>query len=110
MYKKDQKIMVKVTSIVNYGAFCETLDQGDVWKGLIHISELSDFFVNDISEFLNVGDEIEVSVISSIDDKRQLKLSYKAIRPELLKKEQKIVETGKGAETLKNNTKKSISK
>ncbi|AHI53143.1 S1 RNA-binding domain-containing protein [Spiroplasma culicicola] len=103
MVKKGEKVTAKVTSLVNYGAFCEVVDGDDTIKGLIHISEFSDYFVSDISQFVNVGDEVEVEVIEIITDKNQVKLSYKKIRPELLKENQsKIKETGDGFDNLKN--------
>ncbi|QBQ07975.1 hypothetical protein SGLAD_v1c07760 [Spiroplasma gladiatoris] len=101
--EKGQKVKAKITSIVNYGAFCEVTDESSIVKGLIHISEFSDYFVGDISQFVNIGDEVDVEVIDIIKDKNQVKLSYKRIRPELLKEnESKIKETGEGFDNLKN--------
>ncbi|AOG60687.1 hypothetical protein SHELI_v1c07380 [Spiroplasma helicoides] len=103
MLEKGQKVKAKVTSIVNYGAFCEVVDNESVVKGLIHISEFSDYFVGDISQFVKVGEEIELEVIDFLSDKNQVKLSFKRIRPQLLKeKESKIKETGDGFDNLKN--------
>ncbi|AKX33888.1 S1 RNA binding domain protein [Spiroplasma litorale] len=106
MVEKGQKIIAKVTAIVNYGAFCEIIDNDETIKGLIHISEISDFYVKSISEFLETGKEYEVEVIDFSKDKNQVKLSYKSIRPELLKIENsKIKETTNGFDNLKKSVK-----
>ena len=68
-----QTIRCKVTGVQSYGAFVEC---GDV-KGLIHISELSDFYVAKIDSILQIGDEIDCFVLESETDK--LKLSLKKI-------------------------------
>ncbi|AGR41488.1 S1 RNA-binding domain-containing protein [Spiroplasma taiwanense] len=104
MLNKGQKINAKVTAIVNYGAFCEIEHENEIIKGLIHISEISDFFVKSISDFLTVGQEYEIEVIEIIDAKNQIKLSYKKLRPELLKStDVKIKETGSGFDNLKSS-------
>ncbi len=64
---------VTVEKIVNFGAFCE-IAPGK--SGLIHVSELSDDFVKDVSEFLKVGDVITAKVIG-IDPQGKIKLSLK---------------------------------
>lgn len=55
----------KVTGITNFGVF---VDLGDRKTGLVHISEVSDSFVQDIKEVLKVGDEVKVKVMSIADD------------------------------------------
>ncbi|WP_419334712.1 S1 RNA-binding domain-containing protein [Spiroplasma endosymbiont of Sarcophaga variegata] len=81
MYEKGNKINVKITNITPYGAFCRA-EKAD---GLIHISEISDYFVRDIKDFFDVGDEIEVEVLDFDSVRKHLKLSYKKCHPELLK-------------------------
>ncbi|WP_426605744.1 S1 RNA-binding domain-containing protein [Spiroplasma endosymbiont of Glossina fuscipes fuscipes] len=48
MYEKGNKVIVKITNITPYGAFCRA-EKAD---GLIHISEVSNYFVKDIKDFL----------------------------------------------------------
>ncbi|ALD66700.1 S1 RNA-binding domain-containing protein [Spiroplasma cantharicola] len=104
MLNKGQKVEAKITAIVNYGAFCEIQDENEIVKGLIHISEISDFFVKNIDEFLVINESYEVEVIEYLEDKKQVKLSYKANRPQLLKSsETKIAETKSGFDNLKNS-------
>ena len=64
-----------VTSIQNFGAFVEILPGRD---GLVHISELSDGYIDDIASFCKVGDPMDVKVIS-IDDQNRVKLSRRAV-------------------------------
>lgn len=67
----------KVTSITKYGAFV-ALEDGS--SGMVHISEISHTFVNDINEHLKVGQEVKVKVIS-IDEKGRLSLSIRKAEP-----------------------------
>ncbi|MBQ4105064.1 MAG: S1 RNA-binding domain-containing protein [Clostridia bacterium] len=63
----------KITSITNFGAFVTLPDGPD---GMVHISEVSDRFVKDIHEVLEVGQTVKVKVIS-IDEKGKIALSIK---------------------------------
>ncbi|WP_338989622.1 S1 RNA-binding domain-containing protein [Spiroplasma endosymbiont of Seladonia tumulorum] len=81
MYKKGNKVNVKITNIIPYGAFWRA-EKAD---GLIHISDISDYFVRDIRDFFDVGDEIEVEILDFNLVRKHLKLSYKNCHPELLK-------------------------
>ncbi len=67
----------KVTSIMKYGAFV-ALEDGS--SGMVHISEVSHTFVNDINEHLQVGQQVKVKVIS-IDEKGRLSLSIRKAEP-----------------------------
>ena len=55
----------KVTGITNFGVF---VDLGDRKTGLVHISEVSDSYIQDIKEVLKVGDEVKVKVMTIADD------------------------------------------
>ncbi len=54
-----------VTGITNFGAFVETQDG---IKGMIHISEVSRSYVDDIKSVLKVGQAVKCKVISVSDD------------------------------------------
>lgn len=75
----------KVTGIQPYGAFV-ALDEET--QGLVHISEITYGFVKDVSEFLSVGQEVEVKVLE-IDEAAEKKLVY---RSELYKNAQQRYE------------------
>ncbi|MGE4357563.1 MAG: polyribonucleotide nucleotidyltransferase [Candidatus Omnitrophota bacterium] len=75
----------KITRVTNFGAFCE-LYPGK--EGLIHISELSHKFVKDVTDIVNVGDEVRVKVIG-IDEQGRISLSIKQVNTLDKKKESK---------------------
>lgn len=52
----------KVTGVANFGAFVE-LPEGNA--GLVHISQIADTYVKDVSKHLKVGDLIKVKVLGS---------------------------------------------
>jgi polyribonucleotide nucleotidyltransferase len=64
----------RVVSIKDFGAFVEIAPETD---GLCHVSELSDKYVQNVTDVVNVGDEVRVKVIL-IDDQGRIKLSRKA--------------------------------
>ncbi len=76
MYKVGDSLEVKITNIVDYGAFVR---DEDGTKGLIHISEISNHYVSNINDHLSVGQIVEVSILDYNPEKDQLKLSYKAL-------------------------------
>lgn len=59
-YRIGQVITGRVTGIQPYGAFV-ALDE--YTQGLIHISECHHGFVDDVSKFLSVGQEVSVMII-----------------------------------------------
>jgi S1 RNA binding domain protein len=50
----------KVTGIANFGAFIE-LPEGKA--GLVHISQIADAYVTDVSKHIKVGDIVKVKVL-----------------------------------------------
>ena len=67
-------IKVKVTAVKPYGAFIETKD-GQV--GLIHISEITNCFIFDISSYIKQDEILEVKVLSIKDNKINATLNFK---------------------------------
>ncbi|HET6622537.1 MAG TPA: S1 RNA-binding domain-containing protein, partial [Candidatus Saccharimonadales bacterium] len=63
-----------VTGVVDYGAFVNV----DGIEGLIHISEISWERVNNPSDYVKVGDQIEAKIIAI--DKDRLSLSLKQLQ------------------------------
>lgn len=76
-YQTGQIVEGKVTGIQPYGAFV-ALDGHTA--GLIHISEISDGYVQDISRFVVPGDTVRVKIIDYDSHTRQARLSLKALR------------------------------
>lgn len=77
MIKKEEIILVEVTGFVDYGVFVEK----DDYTGLIHISEISDRFVKDITLFANIGDTVSAFVMDVDEENKKLTLSYKRCGP-----------------------------
>ena len=67
----------KITGIIKFGAFVELTDGK---KGMVHISEVSRSYVEDITKVLSVGQEVECKIISIADDGK-LALSIKQATP-----------------------------
>jgi len=65
----------KVTRLFNFGAMVEILPGKE---GLVHISELADYHVNQVEDVVKVGDEVMVKVIG-IDSSGRINLSRKAV-------------------------------
>lgn len=62
-----------VTGVMKFGAFVALPDDK---SGMVHISEISHEYVNDINDAIKVGDEVTVKVISI--DNGKISLSIKA--------------------------------
>ncbi len=67
----------KVTGITKFGAFVE-LSEGK--SGMVHISEVADVFVSEITEFVSEGQMVKVKVIN-IGDDGKISLSMKKAKP-----------------------------
>ncbi|MDP2951221.1 MAG: S1 RNA-binding domain-containing protein, partial [bacterium] len=72
-YEVGELVMAKVVKITDFGAFMELSPGQD---GLLHISEIAPFRVNQTSDFLKLGDKVEVKVIA-IDEQGKISLSAK---------------------------------
>jgi len=80
----DMIVKGKVVRLETYGAF---VDFGAERPGLIHISELSRGYVKTASEVLKEGQEIEAKILDVDRRKRQIRLSMKALQPEIVEDE-----------------------
>jgi small subunit ribosomal protein S1 len=86
-WKEIQPEMIvkgKVVRLETYGAF---VDFGAERPGLIHVSELTRGYVKTASEVLKEGEEIEAKVLEVDRRKRQIRLSMKALQPEVIEEE-----------------------
>ncbi|WGL61321.1 Tex family protein [Pigmentibacter sp. JX0631] len=73
--KEGQVITGTVTNVTNFGAF---VDIGVHQDGLIHISELSNQFIKDLSQAISVGQQVKVKVIGLDKERKRISLSKKA--------------------------------
>ncbi len=84
--KKDMVIKGKVIRLEKFGAF---VDIGAERPGLVHVSELTHDYIHTPSDVVKEGDEVEVKVLGVNRQKKQIKLSMKALE----EKPVKVVET-----------------
>jgi len=78
-YPEGDEVSGEIVSLADFGAFVE-LEPGV--QGLVHVTEIS--WTNQIShpgQVLNVGDEIDVKVVSLEPDKERIGLSIKQLVP-----------------------------
>ena len=66
-----------VTGITKFGAFVSLPDGR---SGLVHISEIANTYVNDVNEFLKLGDKVKVRVLAITPDGK-INLSIKKAEP-----------------------------
>jgi len=80
----------KVVRLESYGAF---VDIGAERPGMIHISELARGYVKAASDVVKEGDEVEAKIINVDRKKRQIRLSMKALQPEVTEEEKPVRES-----------------
>lgn len=96
-YKVGDIITGCVTGIEDYGIF---LSFGDHCSGLIHISEISNSFVKNVSDYAEMNSKMEAMILGC-DSDSHFKLSLKALQQNSKKKVlDRIVETNQGFKTL----------
>jgi len=69
----------KVTGITNFGVF---VDLGDGKSGLVHISEVSRTYVEDIKQVVKINDVVKMKVLNIGDDGKISLSIKKALEPE----------------------------
>ena len=105
-YKTGDIVKCVVTGIKDYGVFVSLEDNT---SGLIHISEISDSFVRNILDFVELDEVIFAKVLDYDESGENLKLTIKNVDYSPNKrKNHKIVETKSGFTNLKNSLDKWI--
>src|SRR5580700_2584196 len=84
----------KVVRLAEFGAFVELFPGTD---GLLHISEISEHRMRDVSDELKLGDQVLVKVLSIEGNK--VRLSRKALIKEAREKQQKAAASGGGQQS-----------
>ncbi|MEZ0536969.1 S1 RNA-binding domain-containing protein [Caldicellulosiruptoraceae bacterium PP1] len=72
--QKGSIVEGKVRNITKYGAFVELPDGN---TGLVHISEISEDYVEDVREFLKEDQIVKVKILSVSDQGGRISLSIK---------------------------------
>jgi len=82
-YKVGDRVTGKITGLADFGAFIRfplsADEQNTQMEGLIHISELDWQLINDPSEVVKVGQEVEAQIVDISKDGR-VSLSLKALQ------------------------------
>lgn len=73
--KEGMKVTGKIRNVVDFGAF---VDIGLHETGLVHLSEMSDNFVENPMDIVKVGDVFEFTIIQLDVDRRRIGLSLKS--------------------------------
>ena len=72
--REGMKLHGKINNITNFGAF---VDIGLKESGLVHISEIADEFVKDITQHVALNQEVQVKVLSVDLSRKRIQLSMK---------------------------------
>ena len=91
--KPETVVKGKVVRLEAYGAF---VDFGGERPGLIHVSEMSRGYIKSPKEIVKEGDEVEAMVLDVNRKKKQIRLSMKALEPEIEEFKSAKKETKKG--------------
>jgi len=78
--KPETVVKGKIVRLESYGAF---VDFGAERPGLIHVSEMSRSYIKNPKEIVKEGDEVEAIVLDVNRRKKQIRLSMKALEPEV---------------------------
>ena len=82
IYKKGERFEGEVTKILDFGAFVKIAENTE---GLVHISEIANFRLEKVNDYLTVGQKIPV-IIKEVDERDRIKLSLKEADPNFIKK------------------------
>jgi general stress protein 13/S1 RNA binding domain protein len=77
-------------------------------RGLIHISEISDYLVKDINDYVQVGKTYEFKLVNADFKKNKYYFSLKKLNPKLIKKRDNIIETTTGFKNVFNKLQESL--
>ncbi len=80
-YKEGEKFEGEVTRVLDFGAFVKI---GYKTEGLVHISELAPYHINNVEDVVSVGETVPV-IIKEVDERDRINLSIKRIDPDFAK-------------------------
>jgi len=99
-YKINDIIKGQVTGIEEYGIFVR-IDESFI--GLIHISEITEGYVTNINNFVQIDEMIYVRILEVNEQTKQMKLSIKSINYKENGMTQNIQESLRGFLPLQEN-------
>ncbi len=80
-YKKGERYTGEVTKVTEFGAFVRI---GPNAEGLVHVSEMAGFRIDNVAAYVKVGDKVPV-VVKEIDEKKRINLSIKMAQADFIK-------------------------
>ncbi|MEK7509620.1 MAG: polyribonucleotide nucleotidyltransferase [Patescibacteria group bacterium] len=93
-YTPGERFEGTVTRLMDFGAFVKI---GPNTEGLVHVSEVAPFRIENIAQAVQVGDVVPV-VLKEIDEKGRYNLSIKAADPEFAARKGLVPSQGGGRE------------
>ena len=99
--KEGMRLPGIVTNVTNFGAF---VDVGVHQDGLVHISQLSDTFVDDPNKVVKVHQQVMVTVVEVDVKRKRIALSMKGEKPQQKKQESKPTVSPKSFAGTKGNS------
>ena len=92
-------VKCEVTGIEPYGIFVKVDDV----TGLIHISEIANNYISNITKYVQIGENIFAKVIDVDSDHNRLKLSIKGLNYKEFYNNRKVRESVRGFSPLQEN-------
>ena len=100
-YEVGDVIVASVSGIEKIWFFCKVDSE---YTGLVHISSISEYYVKDINDYVSLGEEIRVRIISIDEEKKQMSLEIKGLNYKMHgRRKARIRETVHGFDTLYDN-------
>ena len=81
-YKSGEKFEGTVVRVEPFGAF---VNIGYDTDGLVHVSEIAPFRIDNVADYLKIGDKVPV-VVKETDERGRIALSIKATAPDFIKR------------------------
>jgi polyribonucleotide nucleotidyltransferase len=82
IYKAGERFEGTVVRVEPFGAF---VNIGYDTDGLVHVSEIANFRVDNVSDYLKIGDKVPV-VVKEVDERDRIALSIKSASPDFIKR------------------------
>ena len=103
-YNVGSIVKGEVTGIEPYGIFIKV----DEFNGLIHISEIANKYISNITNYVNIGDKVYAKIIEIDNLNKKLKLSIKGLNYKEFYNNRKVNESVRGFSPLQENLDKWI--
>jgi len=82
IYKAGERFEGTVVRVEPFGAF---VNIGYDTDGLVHVSEIANFRIDNVADYLKIGDKVPV-VVKEVDERDRIALSIKSASPDFIKR------------------------